>query len=342
VTVARTVVLAALAAGALLAAQGCDPSAQAAPTSSSHRFTTADAQAIYQTYLTASDTAAAIGDSATGLSIVADDAWEITHAQYEALTSAGAPVVRYQYGTPQFYVPTLTGYPQWFEVAVPRRALSTSPLGGASTTETQTLMVFAKAKSSAPWLLDGAAALEPGQSLPAIARDSAGYAIALATFDQSLLIPPNAVGATQASVVDEGPANPAAASIAPGPQTTELYTQQSALSSATAAKGLDYTWYMEGTSYPIFVLRTTDGGALVMYGMSLGTTTEHPNLTSGTPIPIPTNFQALLAAPTEQGYHDVVGDWTYQFAALDPPSSDQNGTISVIAATSGLTYTHAY
>ena len=55
--------------------------------------------------------------------------------------------------------------------------------------------------------------------------------------DPSLLLPPDLVGATQAAVVDEGPAAPAAAVIGTGPQTTGLYTTQDAQgNSATAAR----------------------------------------------------------------------------------------------------------
>ena len=55
--------------------------------------------------------------------------------------------------------------------------------------------------------------------------------------------------------------------------------------------------------------------------MYLNTTTEHPNLVPGSPIPVPAAFTPLLAAPTEVGYHAVYANWTYQFAAIDPPAT---------------------
>ena len=66
-------------------------------------------------------------------------------------------------------------------------------------------MVFQRFGPSRPWTLDGAAVLD--QPLPAIAHDSDGYAIASATDDPSLLLPPDVVGPSQAAVVDEGPAS---------------------------------------------------------------------------------------------------------------------------------------
>ena len=61
--------------------------------------------------------------------------------------------------------------------------------------------------------------------------------------------------------------------------------------------------------------------------MYLNTTTEHPNLVSGSPIPVPAAFTPLLAAPSEVGYHAVYANWTYQFAAIDPPASAHGAKI---------------
>ena len=99
---------------------------------------------------------------------------------------------------------------------------------------------------------------------------------------------------------------------------------------------------MQGASFPVFALKLTDGGALVLYGMFLNTTNAHPGFAAGTPIPVPPNFSPLLAAPTEVGYHEVYAYWTYQYAAIDPPGSTAKGTVSVIAATGGPSYGHAY
>jgi hypothetical protein len=332
--------LAALAVLTMLSVQGCDPgtAAQATP-GTAHAVTIAAAQAVYQAYLTNSDQAAADGNRIAGLADVSDAQWETVHAQYNALASTDVPVPRYQYGSPDFYVPALSGYPRWFAVSVPRR-----PLGGnaSGNVEVTTLMVFEKAKPSAVWTLDGTTALQAGQSLPMVTRDSAGYATALPAHDQNLLLPPDVVGATQAAVVDDGPASAAAAVVTPGPQTTGLYAQESAYASTQKASGRQYLWLMQGASFPEFALRLADGGALVLYGIYLNTTTQHPNLTMGPPIPVPANFAPLLPARTQIGYHAVYANWTYQFAAIDPPATAHNQKLTVIAATGGPSYGHAY
>jgi hypothetical protein len=348
-----TIGSAALAALGALAVQGCapatsstaDPASATAPAAQAtadagvqHDLSIAAAKAVYQTYLTESDEAAAQGDQTAGLAIVAAAQWAQLKGQYAALTVAGTAVPRYQYRAPRFYVPAQTGRAQWFAVSAQRRA----DTGGPAVT---TLLVFERAKPASAWTLNGSATLDQGQMLPAIAKDPDGYAVAVPTAATGLTLTPNVVGATQAAVADEGPANPAAAVIAPGPQTTGLYAAQAARARAAAAQGLQYQWLLQGAPFPQFALRLAGGGALVLYGMYLNTTTEHPNLVSGAPIPVPAAFTPLLAAPSEVGYHAVYANWTYQFAAIDPPATapkTSHAKIDVIASTAAPSFGHAY
>ena len=328
---------AALAAVTLLGIQGCAPATPAdAVTHASHSVSLGAAEAVYGSYLTASDAAAAAGNKTQALSIATSAQWAQVKGQYTALASAGTPVPRYRYGKPTFYVPALDTYPEWFTVAVPRR----TDTGGRLGPVVSTLMVFTKVKQSLPWTLSGTAVL--GQPLPAIARDSDGYAIDVTTTDPSLLLRPDVVGATQAAVVDDGPTSPAAAVVSAGPQTSGLYRAQAAEAAAAQAQGLQYQWLLQGAAFPQFELRLADGGALVLYGMYLNTTNEHANLAAGHPIPVPPAFTPLLAAPTEVGYHAVYANWTYEFAAIDPPAIEHNAKLQVIAAQGAPSYGHAY
>jgi hypothetical protein len=333
---------AALAAVTLLSAQGCAPAPEAdALTRASHDVTFAGARTAYETYLKVSDAAAAADDKMSALSVVTSAQWAQTKGQYTALYSAGIAVPRYRYGTPVFYVPTLSGFPQWFVVAVTR----TTVTGGKPGATASTLMLFAREKQTEDWTLSGTAVL--GQPLPAIARDADGYAVAESTTDSTLLLRPDVVGATQAAVVDDGPASPAAAVVAAGPQTTGLYAAQAARATAEHARGLQYEWLLQGAPYPQVGLRLADGGALVFYGMYLNTTNEHPSLADGTPtkgapIPVPAAVTPLLTKPNEVGYHAVYANWVYQFAAIDPPASARDAKLDIIAWQSGPTYGHAY
>lgn len=334
---------AALAAVAVLAAAGCTPAAAtasagtaSAAAGSDHSLTFAEAEAAYRSYLTASEAAAAQGNETRGEQDVAYAQWYILRGQYAALATERTPVPTYRYGRPVFYVPALAGYPQWFLVAVPRAAVVNGRPGAA----VNTIMVFERPDKHLPWTLNGSAELD--QPLPAIARDKDGYAIDVRTTESDLLVRPDVLGATQAAVVDEGPASAAAAVIGSGPLTTGLYATQSAQAGAATAQGLVYQWLLEGSNFPQFELRTADGGALVLYSMYLNTTTAHPGLVSGSPIPVPAGFVPLLAAPTEVGYHEVLATWTFEYAAVDPPATAQNAKVQVIGADGGPTYGHAY
>ena len=220
-------------------------------------------------------------------------------------------------------------------VAVPRQTDTDGHLGPA----VNTIMLFDRVEQAAPWTLNGIAVLD--QPLPAIARDQAGYAIAVVNNDASLLLRPDVVAATQAAVIDEGPASAAAAVIASGPQTTGLYAAQAAVGRADAARA-NYQWLAGDANAPQFELRTTDGGALTMYGMDLDTTAEHPNLAAGAPIPVPAGLAPLFTKRNEIGYHAVYADWTYQFAAVDPPGGAHNAKVDVIGSTGDPSYSHAY
>ena len=328
---------AALAVVTLLSVQGCAPAPDAdADTHASHSVTLADARIAYQTYLKVSDAAAAQGDETSALSVVSSAQWDQTKSQYTALASARTPVPRYRYGTPVFYVPALSGYPQWFVVAVNR----TTVTGGKPGATDSTLMLFAREQKTENWTLSGTAVLS--RPLPAIARDADGYAIAVPTTDSTLLLRPDVVGATHAAVVDDGPTSPAAAVVAAGPQTTGLYAAQTARAAAERARGLQYQWLLQGAPWPQIGLRLADGGALVLYGMYLNTSSEHPNLVEGAPIPVPAAFTPLLAAPTEIGYHAVFANWAYQFAAIDPPASARDGKLDIIASQHCPSSGHAY
>ena len=333
-----------LAAVTLTAVQGCTPASSADATAPVHHVVSfAMARQVYASYLQASDAAAAQGDETQALNLVSGAQWVQVKGQYTAHATAGTPVPRYRYGPPVFYVPALAGFPEWFVVAVPRQTVT----DGRPSAPVGTLLLFTRTSASiprtgaaVPWSLSGSAAL--AQPLPAIAKDRDGYAIDVTTTDPTLLLRPDVVGATQAAVVDQGPAAPAAAVVGGGPQTTGLYAAQAAQGAAQQARGLQYEWLLQGATFPQFELRLAGGGALVLYAMYLNTSNQHPNLVPGSPIPLPAAFTPLLAAPTEVGYHAVYANWTYEFAAVDPPATAHGAKVQIIAAQGAPSYGHAY
>jgi hypothetical protein len=325
--------LAALAAVAVLS--GCAPAAPAdAVAPAGHLLTSAGAEAAYASYLATSDAAAVQGDEDQALSVAAYADWQLVKSQFTALVDTGTPVTRYQYGKPVFYVPALTSYPEWFMVAAPRRTNAGGRLGPA----VNAIMVFERYTPDRAWALAYTALLN--RALPPIARNSDGYAIAVSDSEPNLLLPPDVVGATQAAVVDEGPASPAAAVVGSGPYTTGLYAAQAALARSDASRKLQYQWLLQGTPYAQFQLRTADGGALVLYGMDLDTATQHLNAATGPPIPVPAGPAALFDKP-EIGYHGLWINYTNEYAAIDPPPTAHHATLQIIGADGAMTYAHA-
>jgi hypothetical protein len=131
--------------------------------------------------------------------------------------------------------------------------------------------------------------------------------------------------------------------IAAGPLTTGLHVAQAARAAAAQRRGLQYQWLLQGAPYPQVGLRLAgSGGALIMYGMYLSTSTEHPNLVAGSPIGVPAEFKPMLAEPTEVGYHAVFANWAYQFAAIDPPATARDAKLDIIGSQSGPSLGHAY
>ena len=186
----------ALAVVTLLSVQGCAPAPDAdADTPPAHSVTFDGARIAYQNYLKVSDAAAAKGDVTAALSVVTAAQWAQTKSQYTTRALAGTPIPRYRYGTPTFYVPALTGYPQWFVVAAERTTVTSGKPGA----KVSTLMLFDREQKSMAWTLSGTAVL--GRPLPAIAREADGYAISVPAGDSDLLLRPDVVGATHAAFV---------------------------------------------------------------------------------------------------------------------------------------------
>jgi hypothetical protein len=149
-----------------------------------------------------------------------------------------------------------------------------------------------------------------------------------------------------ATIADDGPSSAAAVAVAPGPETTGLYQVNAALARQAAAHHDVYTWALEGTSYPLFALRRTDGSALVFYTMTLTTATVPaklplPHSTAKVPaIPVPSAYRPLLPADQPPILHALAANATFSYVAFDPAAGSASGRIQVIGSGGGPTYAH--
>ena len=325
------------ALGLLLSVQGCSTSAAA--TTMTPGPTPASALQIYNGYVTTERVALVNQDEMLALLLLTDSQYSITQAAFFAAGATGHPVTGTVYGKPTLYVPKLTTYPQWFMAVVPEHPAT----GGAEQTE---VLVFDKPDAETEWALSGSSVLNQGAPALGIAVDSAGYATALATSDPKPKLRPDIVGAMHATIADDGPSSAAAVAVAPGPQTTGFYQVNAALARQAAARHDVYTWALEGTSYPLFALRRTDGSALVFYTMTLITATVPVKLpplhsTANLPtIPVPSAYRPLLPADQPPIQHQLTANATLSYVALDPAASSASGRIQVIGSGGGPTYAH--
>jgi len=326
-------------------------------------ITAAQARQVWDHYVAASAEAVKTGNPALALALetgpqraydLATDtaARKTPGTSASALRQARAGLAPRAYTTPAFSLPEQSGYPRFFVADATRKLTSDYSSGAAAPISVDgaairpfgpELMLFEQASAGKPWLLASTSNLAVGETLPKLAADNAGYARTVAPTAGTQLAQPDYVGALQAAVVDDGPANAATKAVADGPLTTGLY--QGAVDHTgdlTAPPGDAYQWELDGSSYPQFALRTAAGGALVFYAMTLTTTVAVPDVInkanpihSGPPIQVPADLRPLLPPGQPAPLVQLQAQQTLSFAAIDPAKG--TAKIAVIAMGGGLT-----
>ena len=369
----------ALALTAALAVAGCasapaDTTVSSANTSSGPALTQATALQAFDAYVAASARAAATDDGKLALSVVTGAQQSLVSAAlsshavsnasgdssaYSSALSIAPALVQYTYGAPTFYLPEPSGYPRFFLADVTRALAlkSASPGGTGATTSVggavvpvdgPVLMVFEQSAAAGPWQLASVAQFPSGTALPSLATDKNGYIPQVPLTSSDLLAQPYATGPLQAAVVDDGTASAAAKAVATGPLTTGLYqaARDRADNDLEVPAGDVYQWSMEGTPYPVFALRTADGGALVLYAMYLNSTVAVPGyindaspIQPGTPIKVPQDLLPLLPSGQPSPRVRLAAQTLFSFAAIDPPATSSK--ITVLAIGGGLNYATA-
>ncbi len=263
----------ALAAGVLTAVTACSGDAPPAPTRSAAAVTGAPSPSPAEPEVTREEAAQEFSDFIlTDAGLRAESPYEGRLLQAQDLTTGGqwpltqsaylstsfAPP-RHRWGAPTLYVPRFPqGEPApWFSVLVTRD-------------ERPTLLTFAR---SDHWRLSSAAELLPGQELPEIALDSGGYATVVAPDDKSVTISPQFMGPVHASVAETGKSGVTADLLAAGPHTTEVADQIADSRDKAKADGFSYDSIFSADNFPVYALRTANGGALIQYSLSRTTTT---------------------------------------------------------------------
>ncbi|SDH74911.1 hypothetical protein [Nonomuraea jiangxiensis] len=241
---------------------------------------------------------------------------QLTEAAY---LSTGYAPHRYRWGAPTLFVPR---FPQeekapWFSALAPRDGHPT-------------LLTFAK---SDRWRLSSAAELQPGQELPQIELDAEGYATPVASDDKTITISPQFMGPVHASVAETGSAGVTGGLLAAGPNTTEVAEQIAAFREKAKADGFSYDSIFSADNFPVYALRTANGGALIQYSLSRSTTTTTKTAEDDF-IPVPD--EARWAISDRVVRRSLKLTETHQFATAVPPLTAPAAAV-VIAHDGALT-----
>ncbi|MEU8268506.1 hypothetical protein AB0B89_15215 [Sphaerisporangium sp. NPDC049002] len=234
------------------------PSPSASPTATdSPAVTLTEAADVMREILQTDDVLRASGDESYALQQVQGAQSLITATAFQ---STGMKPPRYTWGRPKLLVPQLDRFPYWFAAVVERRDAD-----GASRTA---VLAFMKQYEISRWQLSFASLLYPGTKPPEVSLDSRGYATPLATRDDSIAISPHLMAPLHATIAEEGPGGFAAGLIAAGPQTTGYFTEVKKIQPEAKLRGFLYDSLFAATAFPIFALRTTDGGAVILYSLT--------------------------------------------------------------------------
>ncbi len=320
----------------VLGARGCASPTAAGPATGGPppgEVSVAYARQVLRAFLTTDDVARAAGAESLELSLVSEAQLPLTASAYEQAGYTGTPAPRYRYGAAAVYVPQMTSFPLWFVAVAPRIPARGGPARTA-------IMVFSRPAATDSWQLSMSTLLQPGTAAPRLALDATGHATALATFDHKLLVSPNSVGAVQAALADDGPRAAVSTLMAAGPYTTGVHDQIVTAKRAVTRQGLRYDSVLQGSSFPLYALATSDGGALVLYSLVRSTvvlTRAHQQRQ----IQIPPAFAPILyAAGRVIIQSELDTGETYQYAAYVPPDQPAGkpaAQLRVIAADGGPT-----
>ncbi|MEV4171809.1 hypothetical protein [Nonomuraea sp. NPDC049709] len=307
----------ALAAGLLAAVTACTGNAQPAPTRSAAAasataspspappaVTRAEAAEEFSAII-ATDDALRVKSPLEGrLDMVKNDVTTGGQSQIAvaAFLATGYAPPRFRWGAPTLYVPRFAPDEPapWFSALVTRDGRPA-------------LLTFTK---SDRWRLSSAAELLPGQELPKIKLDAEGYASAVAPDDKTVTISPQFIGPVHASVAETGTAGVTAGLLAAGPYTTDVAEQIASQREKAKNDGFSYDSIFSADNYPVYALRTEDGGALIQYSLTRTTTTTTKTAEDDY-IPVPEQARWAITTPVLRRTLKLIE--THQYATAVPP-----------------------
>ncbi|MEV7807217.1 hypothetical protein AB0O28_30160 [Microbispora sp. NPDC088329] len=294
------------------------PAESPSPSPSAPPVTLEEASRALDAFLDTDDVLRQAGAGRWALLLTQDGQRPITIAEIHSRD--GRPA-RYTWDRRTVLVPRQSGRSAvWFAATARRRDAA----GEVRTA----VFTFVRQGRDGPWRNSFASLLYPGEKPPSVALDAEGYATALESRDASVVISPNLMGPLHATVAEEGPKGYASGLIAPGPQTTGFYDEISETKeTAKAADCMNYeSIFASAPNYPIFALRTSDGGAMMLYTLvRTSSWTPSPQglkCGEGRPVTVPAAARWLLSSTKDlfiRQKRQIVE--TQQYVSAVPPKA---------------------
>ncbi|MCO5998822.1 hypothetical protein [Actinoallomurus rhizosphaericola] len=199
---------------------------------------------------------------------------------------------------PVMYVPRLRGTPRWFAVSALERK------GG---TERPLFAVFVQKNAKSAWRLSSRVYFHGDP--PRIATDEQGYAVAVDPGAGTPATTPSALPAAHAAYLDRGNDG----SIVPGDTARAWRTAEARQERQLRDHGVTVSGRSAPTGYPVYALRTDDGGAIVSY--SLRRTTTYTATGSGDVAVLPADVRTYLHG---RSAHRVTATWVWRAVTYLP------------------------
>jgi hypothetical protein len=277
---------AAAVSAAAPATSASPPPASPSPSAEGPGVTLAEAAKVLHTILRTDDAARAYGAEKYAQDETRDAQRLMTVTDFQ---STGGKPPRYTWGTPTLLVPRLDRYPHWFAAVVERK-----DSGGHARTA---VLGFMQQYETSRWQFGFASLLYPGTEPPDVSLDTQGYATPLATRDDTIAISPHLMAPLHATIAEEGPGGFAAGLIAAGPQTTGYFTEVEKVQPDFKWRGLLYDSLFAATAFPIYALRTSDGGAVILYSLTRTTLWQAKAKSAEGLVPVPKDVRWAVDGP---------------------------------------------
>jgi hypothetical protein len=224
------------------------------------------------------------------------------------------------YAHASFWIPGHPGAVPWF-------VASASRTGAAG----RDLVLFARTSTHAAYTAEYLINVPADANLPKV-RGGGDRVNTIDPADGHLAVRPDALATAHADIEQYGPSTAAAASFEPSVWTTAVHTTMTDDSRTARAAGFAYLRTYHDSGFPVYGLRTADGGALVWYAVTdeLSVSQRDPSIARA-PLKLTRSLAGVVGVRKVRRQFQAVS--VRQYLAYVPPRG--RGKVRVLASAGG-------